>query len=453
MWPIKSILYFLGFWLACLLALVNPIWGVVNYIMAYQTNPTNTWWGEPLEALGMRFSLLAISFTILGLFFGRRNVPSVRPLFSGWEYGVMALAGIAFLSLLIGVSFDHRSKSAIDKLWKMLLFVLIFTRIGGSLRNLRLILWSLVAGALYIGHDAYTAGPSDFLMGRLNRIGGPDFSTSSGTAAHLSAMLPIIGAMFLTTRNWFAKAFIVVSGAFTVNGIILCRTRSAFIGLLVGVLASLLMAPQARRLRIHILMSLALVASFSLTDAHFWHRMRTLFNKESLQTDMAAVSRTEIWAVSMNILADHPLGIGLGNFARVITEYEPRYAKRSAHNTVIVCFVELGVFGGALFLMLAALSLAYVARCYRLADSLPNSLTVKLTAHGLLTACVTYFVTGLGTERFYCESFWWVLALPVCLHRALLGAVEAAEPSAVGLDDELPEPQIALSPTEWPARA
>jgi O-antigen ligase len=419
MWPIKTTLYFVLFWAACLMSLVNPLWGVVNYMFAYQTNPTNTWWGEPLESLGMRFSFLAMLFTVLGLFLGRRHVPSGGPSFTAWEWASVSLVITAFLSLLLGVTFDHRSRNAIDKLWKLMLFVLILTRVGGERKNLRLIVWTLVVGSLYVGHDAYQANPSDFLFGRLNRIGGPDFSTSSGTAAHMSAMLPIIGSAFLCTPSWLAKGLAAVAGAFTVNAIVLCRTRSAFLGLAAGALAAALMAPRARRFRIHCLMGMALALSFSLTDEHFWTRMKTLFDRQVLHTDMAAVSRTEIWATSVRILADHPLGIGVGNFARVITSYEPRYAKRSTHNTVVVCFVELGIIGGLLFLGLVGLSLYYVFACYRFADSTRNPLETRYLAHGLLVACVTYWVTGLGTERFYCESFWWVLALPVCLYRVV----------------------------------
>ncbi len=426
MWPIKTSLYFLLFWAACLMALVNPIWGVVNYLFAYQTNPTNTWWGEPLEAMGMRFSLFAAGFTILGLFFGRKHVPESRPMFAAWEWCAIGLLLMAFLSLLLEVTFDHRSRNAIDKFWKTMLFVLILTRMGGRREHLRLIIWSLVLGSLYVGYDAYTANPSDFLFGRLNRIGGPDFSTSSGTAAHMSAMLPIIGAAFLCTPSWLAKGLAALAGAFTVNTIVLCRTRSAFLGLLVGALAAGLLAPRARRFRIQCMLAMAVVLSFTLTDEHFWNRMKTLFHRETMQTDMAAVSRTEIWSTSVQILADHPLGIGVGNFARVITQYEPRYAKRSTHNTVVVCFVELGVLGGLLFLGLVGLSLLYVYESYRLADTTRQPLETKFLAHGLLVACVTYFVTGLGTERFYCESFWWVLALPVCLHRLAVNEIGEA---------------------------
>ncbi len=417
MWPIKTILYFILFWFGCVLALSSPIWGVINYMMAYQTNPTNTWWGLPLTAIGMRFSLLAAIFTLVGMFAGRRNVPNAPPTFTLWEWGVFAMLGAAFLNMFTGYTWDHRSVMAMDKLWKMFLFVLVITRLGSDRRNLRLILWALVMGSLYVGYDAYTAGSSDFLSGRLNRIGGPDFSTSSGTAAHLSAMLPIIGAVFLLSPGWILKGLAVLSGGLTLNGIVLCRTRSAFIGLAVGAAAAVLVAPRARRLRIYVLMIAGGALAYGLTDPHYWSRMGTLTVPDPLNTDLAAVSRKEIWSVSMQILQDHPFGIGAGNFARVVTQYDPRYAKRSTHNTLLVCFVELGFQGGVIFIGLIMLSIGYLYESARLARRSAAPMETSFMAYGLLVSCVTYSVTGLGTERFYCESFWWVLALPVCLVR------------------------------------
>ena len=60
MWPLRSIAYFIFFWVTCAASLINPIWGVVNYILVYQANPTVTWWGKPITDLGLRFSLIAV---------------------------------------------------------------------------------------------------------------------------------------------------------------------------------------------------------------------------------------------------------------------------------------------------------------------------------------------------------------------------------------------------------
>lgn len=427
MWPLKTILYFALFWIACLMALVNPIWGVMNYMMAYQTNPSDTWWGAPLVALGMRFSMLAAVFTILGMFLGRKYVPHVRPGFCLWELGLLLMVGSGAISLFIGYGIHTWSLFAFEKLWKMLLFVFILCRLATTRQNLRLVIWCFVAGSLYIGWDAFTAPASAFWLGRLELIGGPDFSSTSGTAAHLAAMLPIIGVAFLITGNWTWRVFAAVSGALSFNAIILCRTRSAFVGLLCGALAAGIMVPRARRYRIYVLMAAGGLAAFSLTDNHFWARMSTLADREALAKDSATISRMEIWGYSAKLIVEHPGGVGPGNFRRVVGKYNPAYYNRSAHNTVIICFTELGVHGGIVFLLLVCGSLRYLYLSARLADLTDNPLETKLIAYGFLISFTTYFVTGLGTERLYCESFWWILALPLCLYRVVMHEVTAEE--------------------------
>jgi O-antigen ligase len=233
-------------------------------------------------------------------------------------------------------------------------------------------------------------------------------------------MLPIIGVAFLTAKRWRWKVVAALAGGFVVNSIILCRTRSAFLGLLVGALVAFLLAPRARRYRVHGLLIAGALIAFTLTDGKFWDRMSTLSSREALAGDAAAETRFAIWRTSYDILADHPYGIGLGNFPRVIGMYEWSLHKRAAHNTLILAFVELGVHGGLVFLALFAGSLWLAYRCSRLAYLTDHPLETKLTAYGMIVSCITYFVTGLGTERFMCESFWWVLVLPLCLHRVVL---------------------------------
>lgn len=445
MWPHKTLMYFGLFWAACLMALINPIWGVVNYLLAYQTNPTDTWWGIPLVALGMRFSMLAAVFTLAGFLTGRKNVPKLNPSISLWEVGVLLIVAIAALNMLIGYGYTSSAKYAFEKIWKMLLFVLVIGRLATTRKNFHMVIWAFVAGSLYIGYDAYTASPSAFRHGRLNQIGGPDFSTTSGTSAHLVAMLPLIGMAFLAARNLSGRAVAAVAGAFTVNAVILCRTRSAFLGLLCGAIVAVLFAPRARRFRIQFLLGASMLLAFSLTDGHFWTRMNTLRHGEVLAKDAATVSRTDIWKASLLILADHPLGIGPGNFPTVIGQYNPRYKQRSAHNTIVVCFVELGVQGGMLFLCMIGGSFWFLWHAARYADRTKDPLETRVMAYGTLVALVTYLVAGLGTERFYCESFWWVLTLPLCLHRVVLREMAAYSP-AWELNDAPydPEPQPLL---------
>jgi len=425
MWPLKSLLYFFLFWAACAMALFNPIWGVMNYMFAYQTDPTKTWWGVPLVDLGMRFSLLAAGSTALGLVFGRKHVPAVRPAFSLWEWGIVVLFAIAVVNIGLGVGYGPVARLEFGKFWKVLLFTLILVRMASTRKNLHMVMWVLVIGCLYLGYDAYTAAPSAFLLGRLETIGGPDFSTTSGAAAHFSAMLPIIGAAFLIAKNWKWRVLALISGALMVNAVIMCRTRSAFIGLGVGILTAFLVAPRARRFRIHVLLISGCAMAFALTDDHFWERMGTLSDQALLETDLATVSRREIWWASLRIIADYPLGVGVGNFTKVIGDYDPRHHKRASHNSLVVCFTELGIQGGLVFSLMAMGSVWLLHRSSKLAERCDEPLETQFMFYGLLISLVTYLVTALGTQRFYCESFWWILGLPLSLYRAVLSEVDA----------------------------
>ncbi len=446
MWPLRTILFFGVFWTACFLALANPIWGMLSYLVVYQTDPTSTWWGTPLTDIGIRFSFLAAGFTALGMITARRKVPEVRPVFSWWEWGVVGLFLIGCMTALLGIGFGPTARWEFEKFWKVLLFTLMLARLASTRRNLHMILWTLVVGSLYLGYDAYTAPTSAFVLGRLERIGGPDFSTTSGAAAHLSAMLPIIGAMFLIVRKWKWKLLAAVSGAFSVNAIIMCRTRSAFIGLVCGILTAFMLAPRVKRYRIHALLISGCALTFALTDDNFWLRMGTMTDQAALDTDLATISRKEIWEASWRILADHPLGIGVGNFTQIIGDYDRRHYRRSTHNSLIVCFVELGVQGGIVFLMIVGGSAVMLHRASRLAPLCEKPFETKMLSYGLLISLVTYCVTALGTQRFYCESFWWVLAFPLCLYRGVRREVEARTTVPASLEEQPDSPEAAETP-------
>ncbi|MFQ6048184.1 MAG: O-antigen ligase family protein [Phycisphaerae bacterium] len=230
---------------------------------------------------------------------------------------------------------------------KVFIFVLLLTRVVADLRSYRLVVLLLVAGALYFGWQCKTAPASSFYGGRLNGIGGPDFREASGLGLHLAVMLPLVGSFFLQP-SWPCKAFAFLAGAFACNGIILTQTRSAFIGLMAGLTAALLWARQALRKRVLLGVCLALAGGLILTDQSFWTRMQTILQARK---DISADTRLAIWRSSLSIWADHPLGVGVGNFERVIGHYNPDLAHKDAHSILVECYGELGILGLAIFLL------------------------------------------------------------------------------------------------------
>lgn len=425
MWPLKSLLYFVLFWAACVAALVNPVWGVVNYIMAYQLNPPAMWWGKPLADTGMRFSLLAAIFTLLGVLLARRRVPVIRPSLSSIEWAIFGLLLLAVLNTVLGVGFGLSAASAFEKFWKLQVFVLLLVRLATTRGNFQLTIWAIIAGSFYLGYDAYTAPPHAFAKGRLEVFGGPDIATSSGAAAHLTAMLPIIGIGFLVARTWRGRAFAALAGALTINAIVLCRTRSAFVGLVAGAITALVLVPKDMRYRLRVLLVCGFLLGFQLTDINYWDRIGTLFDPSALDVDQAAIARAEIRAASLRMVADYPLGVGLGNFPNVIGQYAIPYGGRAPHNTVVMCVTELGIVGAVLFLLILFESFRLAYLNYRLARFTEHAREHRVIAYGLLVALVSYFVAGLGTDRFTCESFWWVIVLPLCQRRVIANDIRA----------------------------
>jgi len=139
------------------------------------------------------------------------------------------------------------------------------------------------------------------------------------------------------------------------------------------------------------------------------------------------------------------------NFTQIIGDYDPRHYRRATHNSLVVCFTELGIVGGIVFLGMICGAVYLLHRCSRLARLTKDPIETKIYAYGFFVSFVTYFVTALGTQRFYCESFWWVLSLPLCLHRVVQREAAAAvvpelceRPAVVRemLDDERLEPEF-----------
>jgi hypothetical protein len=97
-------------------------------------------------------------------------------------------------------------------------------------------------------------------------------------------------------------------------------------------LALVAMAVVAARKRIGLIPSLVLgVALFAGATASNFTGGRGISAE-------AGADRTSLWGIGMEMIKSHPLfGVGFGNFAD--------YAGLTAHNSVVVCAAELGLFG------------------------------------------------------------------------------------------------------------
>ena len=439
LWPLKTSLFFVGFVFACGLSLVFPIVGIVNYMLVYQVHPSKMWWGEPLDELGIRYSMTAAMCLVLGMLLSGGRVPKARSFVGPWLTLVIVFTAIVLASHWINPGPTDYGAIMADKMVKMTIFLFCLVRMGATRRNFSVLLWTFAAGTIVIGYDAFGAPQDDFADGRLNFVGGPDFRESSGLAVHMAAMLPLIGALFMITKAKWSRAIALLAGVLAVNTVVLCRTRSAFVGLLAGGVFALLLVPRGWRLKIYGSLICGCIGALSLTDAHFWERMDTILRPADYASDGAIQSRLELWTVAQEMFLDHPFGVGVGRFkdsAHLYNTGEYLYAfdepGRVAHNSYLLCVTELGIQGFVIFGLLIAVVVHRINRCFRLAIESDDPPASRLLTYGCLLSVIIYLTSAAFTDRLYTESFWWVLAMPICLERALsreVAAQEALEPA------------------------
>lgn len=403
-------------------------------MLVYQLHPGKMWWGQPLEDLGIRYSMTAAMCLVLGMLLSAGRVPKSPRLLGSWLILVLFFTAMVLWSFALNPGPTDYGAILADKMVKMAIFLICLVRMGATRGNFKILLWTFVAGTIVIGYDALGAPQDDFADGRLNFVGGPDFRESSGLAVHMAAMLPLIGVVFMISKAKQWRAVALLAGILAVNTIVLCRTRSAFVGLLAGGIIAMMMVPRGWRLKMYASIIFACIGAGSLADAHFWDRMKTILHPAEYATDGAIQSRIELWTVAQEMFLDHPFGVGVGRFkdyAHLYNtgEYEHAFDEpgRVAHNSYLLCITELGIQGFVLFVLIICVVLLRLHKCIRMAPDSDDPPSSRLLAYGCFLSVVIYLTSAAFTDRLYTESFWWVLALPICLERALAMEVVGQE--------------------------
>jgi hypothetical protein len=393
---------------------------VVGYLGDYSIGPPLQWWEKPLEPLGIRYSMVLALVTAIGVVLHIRSLQYGKTLLAGTEYMVFLLLGLVWLSVATGEPTSGRY-SVVDhpsvKFTKVVIFAMMLTHVVTTSRKLDVLMWAFTIGALILGYEAYITPRAQFIRGRLETVGGPDFRECNVLAAYLVAMLPLIGAQFLRS-GWPGRAVCLLAGAFAVNGIVLTRSRGALLGLTAGVAVAGVFAPKKHRLKVIACLLVAVIGGWMLTDPQFWRRASTI-TREQEQYDISARSRLEVWWGSWQMLKAHPFGVGAGNFHQTIGAYAYGHVGRDAHNTFLRCACELGIQGIAVFGAIVAGSLWTVRGVMRRVRDLPQAHQERMlyACYGTLVSIFTLLGSSLTVTLLYLEGMWWILLLPVCLRR------------------------------------
>ncbi len=441
--PLKSIL-FAGLFVVCAMgALYAPIMGILGYVGHYCVGPERQWWYLPIRPLGLRVSFTLAIATAIGVALNWRKMRFGRSFLVGQEKLLLAFMCIVWFSWAISPETVGRyTPGGIDhptiKFTKLVIFLLMLSHVVTDVKNLDRLFWVLVLGALVLGLQAYGTPQQAFVKGRLESVGGPDFSEANTLGGFLGAMLFVIAAQFIRS-GWKGRILCFLAGGFATNAVVLTRSRGAVLGVAGGAALALLMSPGRHRRTVTIGLVLALLGGLYLSDEGFLDRTSTMTHQEE-DRDRSSQSRIEIWRGGVKMLLANPLGVGPGNFYQSIGNYAPEHPGRDAHSTFVRTAGELGWPGLAAFCAIvvnAAWTLRRVMGRARFLPS-PHRENFQWMSFGLVTALAALLSYGLTGSLTYIECLWWLLVLPVCLQRALvnaendIGSIPSADPGRSG---------------------
>jgi O-antigen ligase len=202
-----------------------------------------------------------------------------------------------------------------------------------------------------------------------------------------------------------------------VNLFILCNSRGATLGLIVGAFAALLLARSGHRFRMLCAIPLVIAAFLFLADPEFISRQQTTADYQEQGT---AIERMASWRGGLDLIRDHPLGAGGDGYELLSPKYIPDIvashdgAMRAPHNTFVLVTAEWGVLGLFMYLGLMASTLLMLQRVRRL--STPDD-GMFYRALALQVGLIATLTASTFADRLYGESVYWMCGLAVALYR------------------------------------
>jgi O-antigen ligase len=208
--------------------------------------------------------------------------------------------------------------------------------------------------------------------------------------------------------------------------IILTQSRAVFLGLLAAIPYAFIGAPRESRKKLYMFLILGIVLFFILADPKYLTRIETIRTETQTYTQNQVqivhegkIDRLDFWKASLKIFADHPLGIGVKNFEKLVPQYDPRNPGNDAHNSYVLCYSEIGIFGITLFLIIIAEALLQIRRIRLMVKDTLYEKEISSHAFALGIVLLIYLLGYMVTHsNLYTEMIWILLAMPICLENS-----------------------------------
>ena len=392
-------------------------WAVALYMLTFFAAPHLWWWGTDLPRV--RYAYIS-GFVLLAAVIWQK-MTSTEPDAGKSRRVIVHTAAFALVANAIFVHVALASSRVVSflELLELLKFTLLFFLIAASIKDrtdLRIVLMAITLGAGYLGYEVTINERGGFSGSRLEGVGAPGADTSNDLACLMLLALPLIGSLFVGGSR-LTMVIVTLAAPLTLNVILLCNSRGAFLGLVGGgVVFFLLSRGPTRKIALRTLVLGSLALYLLLGDPKILDRFATTFVGAE-ERDASAAGRIEFWHAGFLMLLDYPLGAGGGAFKWVYAStYLARIGSseppRSLHNAYLTEATDWGVQGLLIKLVFVggAIMLAYrTSKQCRLANQ-PHDALVGIC---FVVSAAGFLIVSVFGAFFSDEWLYWLVALLV----------------------------------------
>ena len=393
-------------------------------------------------AAQMRLSLTPAVLAFVAIVF-YKSVRGQVFLFTGPQGHLMGM--FLFFALLSVPFSEHPTYSlwfSLSDMLKLLLLFLLVTNIIRNLRDVGVLLWTLVlCGCIpAVGSLLANVWPDQFALhiDAAGRIGWASyFCNPNRMAQTMCQLVPVALCLIPLTRSFAVKMFLAGLVCLFVLVMLMMFSRIAMITMVMVALVYCVSSRAKLRnlLAIGVVGLLGIVAVPLLAPTAETSVIDRLATVADYKSDASAMSRIALWKAGLDLAWQHPFtGIGVDAFPLAMANY---FANRTdisnlrlrwmcPHNSYIEALTEMGIFGLATYLGILGIALWDSWRLHkRFRDSSdPPGREFSLLARGLFLVVIANCIIGLTTHIAYDWMLHMYCALIVCLK-------QMAEPKVV----------------------
>ncbi|OGW07681.1 MAG: hypothetical protein A2W77_08955 [Nitrospinae bacterium RIFCSPLOWO2_12_39_16] len=336
--------------------------------------------------------IILLSWVIL-MVIEKRLIFAKTPL----NYPILMFLGTVIIAALLGIDFTHSLKS-IKKLWIILTFFSILTfiedirmirkliyillivtsitSIYGVLQHIfpgldiarpegrKVVQWTVEGGIASTGFFDHHMTFGGFLL----------LIFSIGFSLSLSRILQIV-----KNKQFFSlpTVYCLLPTILIFAGLISSMTRNAWIGSLFAMFFIIVLVlvgqgfspakiskPEGLPYKKRKIIAFSVIGSiflfltaYTLLPTAYSLQSPSLNRFKSIFNISTNIERLYIWKGTIDMIIEHPLGVGMDNYSKAINDYRGKYSHKfsngsdaHAHNTILTQAAEHGIFGLAAFL-------------------------------------------------------------------------------------------------------